>query len=166
MDYGHTFSLQYITPVFYPGWDEFSFVAGREPGSFYILQYYYCATLPLHTCLEIHYSSDYGVTYTTYYHELDSTFTGISTIPALPKPVSCYPNPASDLLTVRVSEPHAGALTIGLRDITGRMQLVAPVIHGQTEIPVDVSFLKPGIYILEVKSEDRVIGQEKIVIAK
>jgi len=146
MDYGHTFSLQYITPVFYPEWDFFSFVAGREPGSFYILQSYYDITLPLHNCLEIHYSSDYGVTYTTFFHELDSTFTGLPREISLPE-LKVYPNPAKDQVTFQFNEEVRNAEThLCVFDLEGKLMDEKLIEPGAREIILDTRRYAPGIY--------------------
>jgi hypothetical protein len=166
MDYGHTFSLQHITPEFNNGWDEFSFVAGREPGSFYILKYYYCATVPLHTCLEIFYSSDYGVTYSVFYHELDSTYTGAPSINEPSDPISCFPNPVSDNLTVKCSIGSRESTTIQLLDLTGRIQCNATIGPNQTEVNIDTEALPAGVYFLKITRKSQVVGMKKVIVSR
>lgn len=164
-DYGQTFTLQYLTDTIYNGWDHFSFVAGRKPGTFYILKHYLAPTVPLHTIMEIHYSQDYGETYTVYYHELDSTYTGIPLAPISSNPIKIYPNPVSNLLTVELPENLADA-TVSLFDITGRLQLTRQIPAGREKVVIDLSALKPGVYLLNVTVQGRIIGVEKVVMGQ
>jgi|GEM_PF-681071 len=162
MDYGHTFSLQYMTPPI-SDWYDFSFVAGRAPGTFYILKTGLCSSIPLHNCIEIHYSADYGQTYTIYYHEIDSTYTGISPPRSREKSLISYPNPVSDQLNVTWGR-HSTSSELQLYDLTGRLQLTKRITTGNDKTLVDVSSLKPGIYLLKVTDRERVIGVEKVVV--
>jgi len=162
MDYGHTFSLQYMTPPI-SDWYNYSFVSGRAPGTFYILKTGLCSSVPLHNCIEIHYSADYGQTYTIYYHELDSTYTGISSPRSPGKGLKCYPNPVSDQLTVTWGQ-HSTSAEFRLYDLTGRLQLTKRITTGNDKTLVEVSSLKPGIYLLKVTDGERVLGVEKVVV--
>jgi len=165
VDYGQTFTLQYLTDPIYYGWDHFSFVAGRKPGIFYILKHYLAPTVPLHTIMEIHYSQDYGETYTIYYHELDSTYTGIPSASITSNPIRIYPNPVSDLLTVELPG-NFGDATVSLFDITGRLQLTRQIPAGRKKEQIDLSSLKQGIYLLNVIVQGRIIGAEKVVVGQ
>ena len=162
-DHGHTFTVKHITAPISLGWDNFSFVAGRKPGTFYMLKTYLCATVPLHNCMEIHYSQDYGETYTIYYHELDSTYTGISLPSIHEKPILPYPNPVSDKLMVDLYG-NSDEANIQLFDLTGRLQLTTRIPAGQGKVIVDVSPLNPGIYLLKVTDREKVIGVGKVVV--
>jgi hypothetical protein len=76
-DYGQSFQLQYQsgeTNFYYWG---YSFSAGREPGSFYVRRatgnnYDYST----YTHLYIDYSTDYGKSFTTFFHNTDSNYDG------------------------------------------------------------------------------------------
>jgi hypothetical protein len=76
-DYGQTFQLQYQSDEcnFYY-WD-YSFSAGREPGSFYVTRStgndFESSTHMLHY---IDYSIDYGKTFTTFFHDTDIDYDG------------------------------------------------------------------------------------------
>ncbi|HET8686499.1 MAG TPA: T9SS type A sorting domain-containing protein, partial [Methanosarcina sp.] len=165
-DYGQTFSTQYITPSFTYGWDEFSFVAGREPGSFYILKMAPCSTIPMHNCIEIHYSSDYGISYNIYHHELDSTFTGIKFQSKISDLIDCYPNPASNILTISINKYRPQDISIQLLDIYGHMWGNIRVSPNQNEATIDVSTLSPGIYFLKISKGGIVIETKKVVITR
>ncbi len=76
-DYGQTFHLQYQSDEcnFYY-WD-YSFSAGREPGSFYVTRStgnnFESSTHMLHY---IDHSTDYGKTFTTFFHDTDIDYDG------------------------------------------------------------------------------------------
>lgn len=57
------------------------------PGSFYYARREICgSTLFQHSCIWIYFSCDYGVTFITFYHELDSLYPGIALNEPLPQP--------------------------------------------------------------------------------
>jgi len=160
-DYGNTFTLQYTFPFYLS--EEYSFVAGRKPGTFYILKTYLAPTLPLHNCFEIHYSCDYGVTYTVYFHELDSTYTYIPTNSSAIDYFTCYPNPATDHIQVDLQKSES-RIDLYLFDLRGNLLITSRISPGQKQARIDVSQLPPGVYLLKVTDGKRVIGVEKVVV--
>ncbi|MVN76586.1 T9SS type A sorting domain-containing protein [Hymenobacter sp. HMF4947] len=72
---------------------------------------------------------------------------GAAASQALPG-LAVYPNPATDYLVVEL--PQAGAATVALRDLTGRVVLapVALVAHQPLRLPAG---LAAGLYLLEVR---------------
>jgi len=86
--------------------------------------------------------------------KLGSCSSGISVIPAkldLESPavysVKLYPNPVSDVLNIKVTEVEAGA-RVKVYDMAG-MEVISQSL---TETPqaVNVSNLKPGIYVITI----------------
>lgn len=170
LDYGHTFELKYITDQFHWGWDQFSFVAGRAPGTFYIFEQCLCSNTPIHNCIKIHFSRDYGASYTTYFHEFDSTYTGIIVNPQIGNDFIIFPNPATDKVRVQLGMRNDGLgmneeLRIFVFDIFGREVKKIPVPEGKDEILLDVSGWTKGIYILTLKAGERVVGRKKVMVA-
>ena len=104
-DTGYTwtekFESEYID-VYY--WRVF-YVAGREPGAFYVLRSRICPAGD-HIWLFIDYSSDYGETFTTYFHDLDSLFTSIILIKKPDYRLSAFPNPFSENTTIVFELPN------------------------------------------------------------
>ena len=162
-DYGQTFEVKHITPPIIYGWEDFSFVAGRKPGTFYMLKGYLCPDVPLHYCIEIHFSRDYGTTYTVYYHELDSTFTGVSKKHPKKKELLIYPNPANGKIALVTYESLINAKA-EIYDHFGKPLYITVFHPNQKKIEIDVGGLIPGIYLLEVTNDERVLGVEKVVI--
>lgn len=87
--------------IFYWGVD---YTAGREPGSFYVIRGRLTPSGD-HVWLYIDYSSDYGQTFTTYFHDLDSLYTSV---PGLNKPnpsLRASPNPFSYQVSITFDLP-------------------------------------------------------------
>jgi hypothetical protein len=79
--------------------------------------------------------------------------TGCSTVSAV-RPntampgLTISPNPATDHITVTL--PQAGAATVALRDITGRVVLAPVALAADRQLRLPTS-LAPGVYLLEVR---------------
>jgi len=161
-DYGQTLAFQsQLSPSI--GVDLFT--AGRTPGSFYHIQREICGSPPtVNSCLYVHFSRDYGVTFTEYYHNLDSTYT---VIPPPAKSINffrCFPNPSSDKLTVIFTEQMSGEVEIQFITLTGDRRSSFSLPAGQTKTTIDVSNLVPGLYLLKISSGDFLAGMKKVAI--
>jgi len=105
IDTGYTwierFESEYINIYFW----RVKYTAGREPGSFYVMR---SRINPAgdHTWLYIDYSSDYGETFTTYFHDLDSTITSVNPIKKPMLNVSACPNPFKDKTSISFQLPN------------------------------------------------------------
>jgi hypothetical protein len=82
---------------------------------------------------------------------------------------SCYPNPATERLSLRFG-PHAGAsLRYVLVDLLGR-----EVLHGMVDnaageagaMMLDVSALQPGMYIAHLVQGARILASDRVTIVK
>lgn len=62
-----------------------------------------------------------------------------------------FPNPSDGNITVRF--PLDENTTIIISDITGRFILATKPIRVENEIPMDCSFLKPGMYLLQIETK-------------
>jgi len=153
-DYGQSITFQSQIPPFF---GEMTFTAGRTPGTFYIVDRVFVT----HSELIIYFSRDYGITYTTYFHNLDSTYTEIPSISIPFEKVICYPNPVKDNLIVELPSNNR-EIEIQLFDFTGQMKLTIQVPVNQDKAPIDISSLKPGIYLLKMTDGESVIGVEKV----
>jgi len=162
-DYGHTVTFQsYMLQT----WDEVFYTAGRTPGSFYYARREICGTPPcLHSCLWIYFSRDYGETFTTYYHNLDSTLTGIGQ-KDIQHEITVFPNPVTDKLVFRflgsiVTEKNE----IRLYDAIGNLVNQGILRKGQTEVTLDIGSLSPGLYFYKIlQNESRQTG--KVIISR
>jgi len=105
IDTGYTWTEKYESgyiDLYYWG---LSYTAGREPGSFYVVRSKGDPTFT-HLWLYIDYSSDYGETFTTYFHDMDSTITSIITPEIHNFKLSNYPNPFSEKITIEFDLPN------------------------------------------------------------
>lgn len=71
------------------------YTAGREPGSFYVMRSRVSDSGD-HIFLYIDYSSDYGQTFATWFHDLDSLYTSVNSLKKHEIKLSAYPNPFSE----------------------------------------------------------------------
>jgi len=157
-DYGQTITFQCQLPS--PG-GEMLYTAGRTPGTFYIFERYWAA----YSALYIYFSRDYGVTYTTYLHILDSTFTQIPTQSIPAKSFICYPNPASSFIQIDIQHPQSG-YRVSLCDMLGNIRVSSVLPSGRKQIRLDVSDLPQGIYLLKVMRDNNCIGVRKVLVNK
>ncbi len=105
VDTGYTwtekFESEYID-VYY--W-QLVYTAGRESGSFYVMRSTFDPTFN-HRLLYIDYSNDYGETFTTFFHEIDSTLSSINSIKKKTLKLTCFPNPFSEKTTISFKLPE------------------------------------------------------------
>jgi len=162
-DYGQTLELKQITEPLPTCCEDISFTGGRTPGSFYMLRYNGYSSY--HADVWIHYSNDYGATFTTYYHSLDSTLTGVIRKDVLPE-LTIFPNPATTRVTFRFGgSPLTENTQITIYDLFGKPVTDVVLLTAQPEITLDTRNLSPGIYFYEVsQNQDRKNG--KIIIMK
>lgn len=70
--------------------------------------------------------------------------------------LNLFPNPASDIITITVKDSLEGNETIGIMDLTGKIQLFVPVQNhmiSETDLRLDVSGLKTGVYIIQLENQ-------------
>ena len=77
---------------------------------------------------------------------------------ASPKTLRTYPNPVSDQLTVEGSQPYQ----VILYDLTGRPRMQHNHLRGKATL--DVSHLRPGVYLLRLQEADGGSLQQRLVI--
>lgn len=154
-DYGVTLSFQGTSK--FCGEMLTNCVAGRKPGTFY------ASRRPVYNdSLFIDYSSDYGVTYTTYAYCLDSTFTSLSHTEANCR-MPLFPNPATDKLTVEIPNIMEGT-TIELLNLQGQTRFRINHPKNTKRAQIDVSKLPRGIYFVRLTSGNRHVTTEKLVL--
>jgi hypothetical protein len=77
---------------------------------------------------------------------------------------SCFPNPASEKMVVKLNAIAEEQLVVKLTDLYGKM-ISVPQVKSNSEIHLDISELKNGIYFLTVHLNGRYFV-EKVVVAQ
>ena len=92
VDTGYTWTEQYTSDyIDLYNWGV-QYTAGKEPGAFYVKRATFDPSYT-HAHIYIDYSNDYGETFTTYFHDLDSLYTNVKIQKNKNPELSCYPNP-------------------------------------------------------------------------
>lgn len=76
------------------------------------------------------------------------------------KKLIIYPNPATDILHIRIEGHSISRVTVA--DLTGRIRIVPFVINGDSG-KLDISGLAPGSFLLMVYSNDGVVSKSVII---
>ncbi|MCY7292532.1 MAG: T9SS type A sorting domain-containing protein, partial [Ferruginibacter sp.] len=76
-----------------------------------------------------------------------------------------FPNPAEDLISVGLMIGHEGNYTLTATDVTGRITLLADqyLNEGEQVIPIDLSGIAKGIYVMKVSSADQTFSKKFVV---
>ncbi len=162
-DNGQTLELKQITQPLLACCEDISFTAGRAPGSFYMSRVIGYSSY--HADLWIYYSSDFGATFTTYYHSLDSTLTGVVRKEIIPE-LKVFPNPATEQVTIRTEVlPQREDAQITLYDLLGKPVAMEILPKGQPEMALNVRNLAQGVYYYVITQNQR-RQNGKLVIVK
>lgn len=104
VDTGYSWTEKYESDYIDIYYWSVQFTAGREPGSFYVMR---ARINPAgdHVWLYIDFSNDYGETFTTYFHDLDSTITGIRSFEPDNIKLSNHPNPCKEYTSISFNLP-------------------------------------------------------------
>ncbi|MFH1936821.1 MAG: T9SS type A sorting domain-containing protein, partial [Bacteroidota bacterium] len=82
--------------------------------------------------------------------------------------IFCYPNPTSGQLTIRFENSFFTDIDLQLVDLTGRIQRTLTIPKNRDQVILDLSSVRPGIYLVKLFSESnngrKVIGVKKVVV--
>ncbi len=70
-----------------------------------------------------------------------------------------YPNPANDKLYITFPDPPAQTYSIKIMDALGRT--ISTLSHPASQSGIDISYLAPGVYILQLSDEQTKITTMK-----
>lgn len=73
-----------------------------------------------------------------------------------------YPNPASDQLTLDLTQHTAGNALVRLMDAQGKLSLTQ-MVQGQTVQTIDIASLESGTYVLHVETHSGIYSQVVVV---
>ena len=94
------------------------------------------------------------------------TSTGLSDIRPADVSTSIYPNPATDILNIVLKAVDAGEFSLQIFDVSGRAYFDKTFHPGQAEeiiIPVNIEFLKGGIYHVRVSRNRELISNTTFI---
>ena len=144
----------------------FSYTAGRQPGSFYVSRFKILSPTDFQVLVYIDYSDDYGETFTTYFHDL-ATIVGSKPVAENQNPgeFSLFPNPASDWITVVITDnERMQQLKYKIFDSKGSILHEKSLENPGKEFAIDVSDFIPGIYLLALIDEKGNYYPQKFVV--
>ncbi|MCB0707327.1 MAG: T9SS type A sorting domain-containing protein [Saprospiraceae bacterium] len=78
--------------------------------------------------------------------------------------VSLFPNPANNLIQLKIDRPTNNDLQITIQDLSGKHLMALPGVIGMQEI--SVANLPAGIYLLRVTQNGSLVDVEKLVIGR
>jgi uncharacterized repeat protein (TIGR01451 family) len=75
-----------------------------------------------------------------------------------------YPNPASDFVTISLKDTTNSISTVTVYDVLGKMILQKKAANSITTDTLDLSYINPGIYFIEVKTENNTKVVKKLLV--
>jgi hypothetical protein len=145
-DYGQTITFQSEMDLTL---DELFFTAGKSPGTFYYVRREIVET---HSWLWIYFSRDYGVTFTTYFHDLNSVYTGVSPKEDFSE-LRVYPNPAKNKIFIESSKHNENEVSVTILTITGD-QMIKLRFRNQSQMEMDITKLLSGVYLVKIQTRE------------
>jgi hypothetical protein len=167
IDTGYSWSQKYESDYIYFIW-AINYSAGSEPGSFYVMR-----NRPnpqfTHNWMYIDYSSDYGESFNTYFHDLDPLTISAKSISKTEVELSASPNPFADKTTIQFTLPgHAGDGMLYIRDMHGKLVRQYDV-SGKQRIQWDARnshghCVPQGLYFYNIQSGNTISGFKKLLL--
>nr|NQU91578.1 T9SS type A sorting domain-containing protein [Bacteroidota bacterium] len=167
VDTGYTWTQQYESEyVSLYDWGV-QYTAGRQPGSFYVKR---ATSDPYdwHTQVYIDYSSDYGKTFTTYFHDLDSLYTSIILNEGENISLSVSPNPFSVKTIFKYELPcNIKKASLNIYSTNGVL-IKQFTLFGKGELKWDGKdqkgdLITKGIYIYNIQIENTFLSSNKLI---
>lgn len=168
VDTGYTWTEKFESgyiEIFYWG---VTYTAGRQPGSFYVKR---ATPAPSgdHTWLYIDYSSDYGETFTTYFHDLDSTITGLDIHERGAIHLSNYPNPFNEFTSFSFNLPaNCKNAQLNIYDLHGNLIRGFDIVGKRTQTwngkDNNGKRVKAGIYLCNISYDNYISKFNKLLI--
>lgn len=93
---------------------------------------------------------------------LAASSSSVSSAPAMSVSIQEWPNPTDGTATARITLTSAGALELGLYDVTGKeVRAISSGAHtsGTFDVPLDLSGLPNGRYILAARLPGQLVEQ-------
>ncbi len=167
-DTGYTWTEKYESEYIDLYFWRVHYTAGREPGSFYVMR---SRINPAgdHVWLYIDYSNDYGQTFTTYFHDLDSTLTSTESPEFNNIELFNYPNPFTDRTRISIaSDKNLKDAYILICDVLGR-QIQKIALKDKNSFIWDATDsngkkVRNGLYFYSLIAGNTLISSNKLLI--
>lgn len=78
-------------------------------------------------------------------------------------PIKIYPNPAEDFVSIKIPQNYTQA-QLGIYNLTG--QLISQKQVTQSNQQLSITELGNGMYIFVIQNEDKVIGRQRVMVAR
>lgn len=135
------------------------FTGGREEGSFYVVNWHYRSDFQKQV-LQIFYSADNASSFQLNEHLLDEFVKNENPESSV---FSLFPNPATNFTTI--SGTHLRVIDeIVVNDISGRQVPVSKNLKTDKNIEIDCSNLENGLYLISLKSSEKVVKTLKLIV--
>lgn len=160
-DYGATWVEKNIPT----GLNEAYFTAGRGNCKFYIVDVSWKGEPDYK--LDIYASDDCGESYTKYTHELP-TFLGLAESNTALSKLKIIPNPATDHVTISSNLNHSSSISVTVYNSQGMCVLhSAPSRESANfEKTIQVDNLPPGLYSIQLQSDNQTISTGKFIVSR
>jgi hypothetical protein len=168
IDTGYTWTEKFESDYINIYYWRVAYTAGREPGSFYVLRSRINPSLN-HVWLYIDYSSDYGETFTTYFHDLDSLFTTVRENYAYVIELNIFPNPFKTTTQFCFNLTEESSVAITIYDHTGKkVDIVNPGLlsPGNHSVEFNSAYLSGGIYFCTLEVNGIKTDTKKMTLIK
>jgi hypothetical protein len=92
------------------------------------------------------------------------SYTFPTSIPEIEKPkFTLYPNPAQDFVSIQLPENYTHA-QLSIYNLTGQLISKNQITQPNQQIPI--TELGNGIYIFVIQTKDKIIGRQRVVVAR
>lgn len=102
-----------------------------------------------------------STTLTQGFHQTKITITAISELSNLSFSITAFPNPTSDMVTIKTEKAETEKLTYALFDLQGKLLLKGNLLNGEAQ--VTFGSLSTATYILKIAKEGKDVKTMKIV---
>ncbi len=80
--------------------------------------------------------------------------------------VTIYPNPASDILSIKYHFQECGNYKFNIIDVTNRLQLKRELTACEGVETINISSLQQGSYFLVIHRDNQIIFAEKLIVIR
>jgi hypothetical protein len=83
--------------------------------------------------------------------------------PDIASPLSIFPNPAHDQLTILIPDQDGSNTRVRLMDINGKVLIDQPYFFRETTLSMDLTGFQPGIYWVQILTSNRTYSAKVVI---